>query len=93
MPLRLYICKKCNKQFQLFDDEVASFSSDCKESACKLEQKPVDNAHTAGTTDLYANRHVYYDSIPERAKWNNEDMKRKENEKNAERFQEGLKKL
>jgi hypothetical protein len=31
--------------------------------------------------------------MPERIKWNNEDMKRKEKEKAAERFQDGLKKL
>jgi len=93
MPLRLYICKKCKKETELFDDEVSSFVAACKENSCELEQKAVDTAHTAGTTDLYSNRHTYYDSMPERIKWNNEDMKRKEKEKAAERFQDGLKKL
>lgn len=93
MPLRLYICKKCKKEKELFDDEVSSFSGDCEKNSCQPEQKAVDTAHTANTTDLYSNRHTYYDSMPERVKWNNEDMKRKESEKNAERFQDGLKKL
>jgi len=93
MPLRLYICKKCKKEAMLFDDEVSNFVSSCAENSCELEQKAVDTAHTAGTTEMYSNRHVVYDTMGERIKWNNADMKRKEQEDAAKKFQDGLKKL
>lgn len=95
MPLRFYICKKCKNQPLLFDEEFDDFvaKSQCVENTCELELKPVDNAHTAGTTEMYSNRHVVYDTMGERIKWNNADMKRKEQEDAAKKFQEGLKKL
>jgi hypothetical protein len=93
MPLRLYICKKCKKETMLFDDEVNNFVSSCTENSCELEQKAVDTAHTAGTTEMYSNRHIVYDTMGERIKWNNADIKRKEQEEAAKRFQDGLKKL
>ena len=77
----------------MFDDEVSNFVSTCAENSCELEQKAVDTAHTAGTTEMYSNRHVVYDTMNERVKWNAADMKRKEQEEAAKKFQDGLKKL
>lgn len=91
MPLLRYKCPKCESEYDLFDDE----SMICRNKEClsKLDLKIEGNVATAATTNLYENRHTYYDSTPTKAEWNQQDMKRLDMEQQGKKFQDGLKKL
>lgn len=91
MPLLNYKCPACGSERELFDDE----SKKCRKTECSgvLEAVVEGNVTTAGTTNLYENRHTYYDSTGTKTEWNNKDMQRLEMEKAAKAFQIGLKKL
>jgi len=91
MPLLNYRCPDCKAEKELFDDE----SRKCRNPTCSgmLEVVVEGTVSTAATTNLYENRHTYYDSTPSKAEWNRQDTKRLDNETQGKRFQEGLKKL
>lgn len=89
MPLLKYTCQECCREYELFDDE----SHVCKQCKHELVLVLEGGVGTAATTNLYQNRHIFYDSFESRHKWNVEDMRRREKEKEAENFQKGLQKL